>query len=527
MKILKFLFLIMFLSLSVSLYSMPPHPDVVAEYQKNGQLESLMNRVESLNKMTDTDSPLKSFPVAGAMRVPVLLVNYAVPYQASSELIFYKRIFNRDNMPLPGLLVLLTAALFLFFKNYSRLSTGYLRPVIPAYLSIFIIALSCGVTPDDDGGGFSTDTSVYSRILNGSTLSVRKYYQDMSRNNLNLTFDIYGPVTVSKSWDYYGENDSVTGYDLRPRELVSEALRLLVSKYPSVDFKIYDNDNDTFIDAVIIIHQGPGEEVKTFIKSLIWSHQWELSSPVSTGDGVSFKVYTIQPEYTHNPGDSSMGVFAHEFGHVLGLPDLYDTENATDGVGIWSLMSAGAWMGPAGASDGTTPAPLLAWERFKLGGTDWVTITTVSADSSNISIDDIEASPGAVFKVSLDAGTDQYLLIEGKVQSSSAGWYVPGTGILISHIHGNVISNYSSTNKVNAGLTRVHGVNIIEADGAGDLWVPLGDRGAAGDLYTSGSYTADKYDSESIDSAVPAGVVVYNISVTTGPLVMKFDVNVP
>jgi M6 family metalloprotease-like protein len=349
----------------------------------------------------------------------------------------------------------------------------------------------------------------------------------MSRNNLNLTFDIYGPVTVSKSWDYYGENDSVTGYDLRPRELVSEALRLLVSKYPSVDFKIYDNDNDTFIDAVIIIHQGPGEEVKTFIKSLIWSHQWELSSPVSTGDGVSFKVYTIQPEYTHNPGDSSMGVFAHEFGHVLGLPDLYDTENATDGVGIWSLMSAGAWMGPAGASDGTTPAPLLAWERFKLGGTDWVTITTVSADSSNISIDDIEASPGAVFKVSLDAGTDQYLLIEGKVQSSSAGWYVPGTGILISHIHGNVISNYSSTNKVNAGLTRVHGVNIIEADGAGDLWVPLGDRGAAGDLYTSGSYTADKYDSESIDSAVPAGVVVYNISVTTGPLVMKFDVNVP
>ncbi|PKL18303.1 MAG: hypothetical protein CVV49_06885 [Spirochaetae bacterium HGW-Spirochaetae-5] len=527
MKIAEFMFLLLFLLLSASLYSMPPHPDVVVEYQKKGQLKSLMNKVDSLNNMTNMDLPLKSFPAAGTLRVPVLLVNFAVPYEASSEMIFYKRFFNHDNLPLQSLLVLIIISLLFIFKNMSKLNIVYLKPLIPVYLAVFAFMISCGVPPkEDQPDGFPTDASVYSRILNGSTLSVRKYYQDMSRNNLNLTFDVYGPVTVSKSWDYYGEND-LSGNDLRPRELVSEALRLLVSKYNSVDFKAYDNDNDGFVDAAIIIHQGPGEEVKNSIESLIWSHQWSLASPVSTGDGVSFQVYTIQPEYTNNPGDSSMGVFAHEFGHVLGLPDLYDTDNATDGVGIWSLMSAGAWMGPGGSSDGTTPAPLLSWERFKLGGTDWVTITTISTDSINISIDDIEASPGTVFKVFLDSGTDQYLLIEGKVQSSSTGWYVPGTGLLISHIHGNVIDNYSSTNMVNAGLSRVHGVNIIEADSTGDLWVPLGDNGAADDLFTSGSYAAVKYGDEAISSAATANVDILNVSVILSPLSMKFDVNFP
>jgi M6 family metalloprotease-like protein len=526
MKILKFLFFIIFLSLTVSLYSMPPHPDAVAEYQKKGQLKSLMNRVESLNKMTGMDLPLKSFPASGTMRVPVLLVNYAVPYQASSELIFYKRIFNRDNMPLPGLLVLLTAALFLFFKNYSRLSTKYLRPVIPAYLSIFIFTLSCGIPPDDDeGGGFPTDTSVYSRILNGSTLSVRKYYQDMSRNNLNLTFDIYGPVTVSKSWDYYGENDS-SGNDLRPRELVSEALRLLVSKYASVDFKIYDNDNDTFIDAVIIIHQGPGEEVKTSIEPLIWSHQWDLSSPVSTGDGVSFKVYTIQPEYTSNPGDSSMGVFAHEFSHVLGLPDLYDTSGQTNGVGDWSLMASGAWKGTGAANDGTAPAPLLAWERLKIGGTGagkWITVTEL-ASAGTQQIADVETS-GEVFKLVLEAsaGKRQYLLVEGKAASASFQWYVPGSGILVSHIHEDVISSYIYSNTVNDGNLRIHGVNIIEADGA-DLWSKA-NSGNAADLFTSGSLPPiNKYDAGSPYALTP--VIATTVSITniqTGTTPLTFD----
>ena len=527
MKITRFLLLILLLTVSAQLYSMPPHPDVVDQYQKNGQLKSLMNRVESQNIKTNMNLPLKSFPAAGTMRVPVLLVNFAVPYQASSELIFYKRFFNHDNLPLQGLLILFIVSLFVLYRNSSKLNMIYLKPLIPVYLFIIAFAVSCGVPPEEDQSDtFPTDTSVYSQILNGSTLSVKKFYQDMSQGNLNLTFDIYGPVTVSRSWDYYGENDGA-GDDLHPRELVSDALRLLVSRYSSVDFSVYDNDADSLIDAVIIIHQGPGEEVAS-VDSLIWSHQSDLASSVSTGDGVSFDVYTMQPEYTNTPGDSSMGVFAHEFGHVLGLPDLYDTDNATDGAGNWTLMAGGAWMGPGGSSSGTTPAPLLAWERFKLGGTDWVTITPIAADVTNNSIADIETTPRTAFKVTLDSGTDQYLLIEGKVQSSSTGWYIPGTGILISHIHGNVISSYTSTNRVNAGLSglRVHGVNIIEADGATDLWTPLGDRGAADDLFTTGSYAAVKYGDETIGSAVSATVSIYNISVTPSPLAMDFDVDV-
>ena len=527
MKITEFLFVILFLSLSVSLYSMPPHPDAVVEHQKNGQLKSLMNKVESLNNMTNMDLPLKAFPASGTMRVPVLLVKYAVPYEASSEMIFYKRFFNHDNLPLQGLLVLFIVSFLFIFTNPFKLNIVYLKPLIPVYFALFSFMISCGVPPEEDQSGiFPTDKSVYSRILNGSTLSVRKYYQDMSRNNLNLTFDIYGPVTVSKSWDYYGEND-LSGNDLRPRELVSEALRLLVSKYNSVNFKIYDNDNDGYVDAAIIIHQGPGEEVKTSIKSLIWSHQWSLASPVSTGDGVSFQVYTIQPEYTQNPGDSSMGVFAHEFGHVLGLPDLYDTSGQTNGVGDWSLMASGAWKGTGAANDGTAPAPLLAWERLKTGGTGagkWVTITEL-ASAGNQQIADIETS-GEVFKRVFEtaAGKRQYLLVEGKAASASSQWYVPGSGILVSHIHEDVISSYTSSNTVNYGSSRIHGVNIIEADGT-HLWSKA-NSGNAADLFTSGGLPLiSNYDADASPYAsTPVTLVSVGITgIQTGTVPWSFN----
>jgi M6 family metalloprotease-like protein len=516
---------------------MPPHPDMIEEYKKNGQLKSLLSSVESISSKMNMNSPSKAFPSSGTRKVPVLMVNYATPYTVSSDPLLYIGNIKKRNIAFYGMFFVFITIMLIALRKYRFNSTLIFRPFIPVYLALFVFLISCGIDDgDDDDDTFPTDPSVYSRILNGnssSDLSVRKYFQDMSDNNLNLQFDIYGPVKVSKAWEYYGKNNnSIIGDDLHPGELVSEALRIMVSRYSSVDFSLYDNDNNGYVDSVIIIHEGRGEESGGGADT-IWSHQWDLASaasygdgngPVNAGDGVTFNVYTIQPEYTVTRGDSSMGVYAHEFGHVLGLPDLYDTSNATYGVGDWSLMASGSWKGPV-TNDGTTPAPLLAWERFKTGGSSWVSLS-LPATTDDQAIDNIETSKAA-FKIMLSntAGQVQYLIIEGRVLSTSSQWYVPGTGLLISHIHESIISYFTAADAVNAGSSRIHGINILEKTGT-DLWDKTS-TGDSSDLFITGDTIAGaiKYDSSapgySLLPATGTTVSITDVKVTTVPV--SFD----
>jgi len=546
MRIFKSIILIAFISLSVKLNAMPPHPDMIDKYRNDGQLKLLMNRLNSINTRMNMNSPLKAFSPNGVRKVPVLLVSYSTPYGASSNLFLSIRNVKMQSIPVYVIFLIFMVTLSVMLKRYGGKNSAVLKPFATVYLFLFIFLVSCGISKedDDDEEDSFTDKAVYSRLLNGDTasdLSVRKYYQDMSNNNLNLVFDFYGPVKVSKSWDYYGKNSA--GNDMHPGELVSEALRLMVSKYTSVDFSMYDNDNNGEIDAVIIIHEGPGEEASGGADT-IWSHQWDLTSaavsgdgngPVNAGNGDLFNIYTIQPEYTSTKGDSSIGVFVHEFGHVLGLPDLYDTSVSpnTHGVGDWSLMASGSWKGPV-TNDGTTPAPLLAWERLKAGGTGankWITITTLGAVTGQ-PIGNIETTK-TVFKIVLDAtaGQEQYLLIEGKQSSTSTQWYVPGPapagGILISHIHEGVIGQYTVTDEVNAGDSRVHGVNIVESAGGNDLWSMPGNSGNLSDLYTAGGITNAIIYTDNTNYTIVTSSTTIDINtsmITPSPLSMTFDV---
>ncbi len=333
--------------------------------------------------------------------------------------------------------------------------------------------------------GDSTPVYYDNLLENNAGLTMKQYYSDMSKESLNLSFDVYGPYSAANSLEYYGQNLS-NGYDRYPATLVAEAVNAADA---DVNYSDYDNDGNGNVDTVIIIHAGPGEEFGAD-DNTIWSHNWTLSSAASSGDGpgavphdgVTINNYTIQPEYNDSPGDSTIGVFCHEFGHVLGLPDLYDTYNETRGVGVWSLMSGGSWTGNIdvngdGYGDpGSAPAPLLAWERDWIGGSDWITITDIAADITGNSIDDIESSFTA-YKISLGT-SGQYLILEGKKKvTSSSGWYVPESGILITQIDENIISKYMGSNTINAGYDYVHGVNVIEAEsdyydneGRGSLW---------------------------------------------------------
>ena len=107
--------------------------------------------------------------------------------------------------------------------------------------------------------GYTTD---------GATGRVKDYYDEVSYGQFDLTVDVAGPYTASHNMAYYGGND-INDNDLRPRELVTEAVNLAD---PDVNYANYDNDNDGYVDGVYVIFAGYGEEVNNAPADAIWSH---------------------------------------------------------------------------------------------------------------------------------------------------------------------------------------------------------------------------------------------------------------
>ncbi len=333
---------------------------------------------------------------------------------------------------------------------------------------------------DHETGGTNHNAAYYKDLLeDGSGLTMKKYYSDQSRTMLDLSFHVTDKYRAPKNYEYYGSNDAA-GNDLRPAELVKFLLETAAAD-PAVPSGL---DGCT----VIVVHSGPGEEVGSGnppedidIEKCIWSHRDKLSrhdiEPIEV-HGTTFDSFLIVPEYNYYHGsfEATIGVFCHEFGHVLGLQDAYDTSYATSGVGQWSLMGGGSW-GSSGkyAAPGSDPAPFMAWERLALGWIAEEEITPDSGDDNNYSFTDINGAD-KVYTVKL--ADDQYLLLEGKAENTTgSGMYVMETGLLITQIHKEILSNYWSRNFINRTNYRPHGAMVMEAKaanysakGLGNLW---------------------------------------------------------
>jgi immune inhibitor A len=149
---------------------------------------------------------------------------------------------------------------------------------------------------------------------------------------------------------------------------------------------------DGYIDHFGITHAGEGEEAGGGAQGgdAIWSHRWyanfnDKDGPATCklggynlpGTGLWVGDYTIQPE------NGGVGVFAHEFGHDLGLPDLYDTNAGENGTGFWTLMSSGSWASDSKDAIGDNPVHMGAWEKLALGWLgDDLAVTTLGADAT-------------------------------------------------------------------------------------------------------------------------------------------------
>lgn len=297
--------------------------------------------------------------------------------------------------------------------------------------------------------------------VNGATGSALDFFTENSNGQFTPQFDLYGPVKVSKNMSYYGGNDAY-GNDKAPEEMVSEACTLLDAE---VDFSQYDTDGDGFVDNVYVYYAGYGE-ADGGGNNTVWPHSYNLTyAGINCKlDGVTVDRYACSNEVDRTARrPDGIGTFVHEFSHVMGLPDLYDTVYSYQCFtpGSWSTLDYGPYN-----NNGRTPPNYGVYERYSLG---WLEPLRFSGTGSRERI--LEPITSNQAYLIPTTNRNEFMLVEMRKQE---GWdkYIPNSGMLVWRI------NYSRTkwrnNTVNNTATN-QGVDIIEADNKQDEYNRPGD----------------------------------------------------
>ncbi|WP_027409987.1 immune inhibitor A domain-containing protein [Anoxybacteroides tepidamans] len=229
---------------------------------------------------------------------------------------------------------------------------------------------------------------------NGEELvSQKQYYEEQSGGTYTIEGNVYGWLQVPGTAAYYGADRPDGGHDnVNPggaKQLVVDAYKAALAagipleEYDKEDPHDLDGDGnywepDGLVDHLQIIHAGMGQEAGggSLGDNAIWSHRSaKYYDPDGLGKGKpGFYDYTMMPE------DGATGVFAHEYGHDLGLPDEYDTlySGAGEAIGYWSIMASGSW---AGKIPGAEPTGFSPWAKqyfqSTLGG-KWTNPTVIN-----------------------------------------------------------------------------------------------------------------------------------------------------
>lgn len=298
---------------------------------------------------------------------------------------------------------------------------------------------------DFDDNQASTSSDHYTDMLFSVGVypggSMADYYLENSYGKLSMTGEVLGWFRMPNSYDYYVDGQYGFGsYPKNAQGLVEDAVLAADSL---VDFSQFDADGDGFVDCLFVVHAGPGAE-QTGNPNDIWSHAWAIPSSIPV-DGVSVSSYSMEPE------DGKIGVFAHELGHVLGLPDLYDYGYDSQGVGFWSIMAAGSWGG-----GGAKPVHFDAWCKYKLGFLNPIVLTTYLFDAP---LPQVETDTIAYKLWTNGTGTTQYFLIENRQRVGFDG-SLRGEGLLVYHVDETVGNNDDQTH---------YKVAVEQADGEFDL----------------------------------------------------------
>ncbi|MBR1838117.1 MAG: M6 family metalloprotease domain-containing protein [Bacteroidaceae bacterium] len=350
--------------------------------------------------------------------------------------------------------------------------------------------------PDREFQSYSTIEKV-SRYLNeegyhdeaNTAGSVRDYFLAQSANLFQPTFTVVAKVKVANNYAHYGSNSS-SKRDVNLSALIKEAIDLSVSQ--GVDYSSMLVNGR--VPLVTILFAGPGEHnaFEDGAEDYIWAQFSTLSYTSSLG-GPTFSSFFVGDEimqsysrtkegnnYVYNVTNTTfegMGVFCHEFGHALGLPDFYNTSSGAGVVDYWSVMDYGQYY-----LNGYRPIGYSAYERNYMG---WLQINDLEDLQETLQIYPLgsdEHRDKQAYRIVNPASANEYFILENR---QAGTWYpeVLGTGLLIYHI--DYLASAWSGNSLNRTASHPR-FQVFPADGQNQVYTTLRNNGlSAADAYAA------------------------------------------
>lgn len=287
-----------------------------------------------------------------------------------------------------------------------------------------------------DGYNEAVDFKEYSNVY-GQNLelqvtipgSARDYFRAQSFGQFVPQFDVIGPVVLDSIRAYYGGNNK-NGSDKNTSGMIREACQKAYDM-GLTDFADYDNDGDGVVDVVYVVYAG-SDEAQTGIDECVWAKASTTS--LTLGNGMKIGRYACSGELVIDlPVVAGIGTFVHEFSHILGLPDFYNTKADDFTMDSWSVLDYGMYN-----AEGFVPCAYTAFERYSLG---WVPMRTLDApETLCVGTTDEEGTGFRIFTSTIDsadavvvADTASFYLVE---TIRREGWnrYAPASGLLISEV---------------------------------------------------------------------------------------------
>jgi len=325
----------------------------------------------------------------------------------------------------------------------------------------------------------NTREKIIESMLTGD-VSVGQYFHDQSNGVYQPKFDVHGIYTLSQNREYYGGHEGTTK-DKGIGWMVSEACQLAADD--GVSFKPYDTNDDYYCDVVIIIFAGVGEaQASLSCPDAIWPCNWTLEAAqyYKRGGNGAFSPSPGDPYVNHfavfnelhgsretSKTIDGIGTFVHEFGHCLGLPDMYATNNQDHfGMGSWDIMCQGCY-----ANDGYSPVGYSAYEKVFMNWVEYINPepnTYYTLPVWNQKNQDTDKT----VRIVSGLNKNEYFFLENRKR---VGWdsFLPGEGILITHV--TYDANRWSRNTVNNEDIQL--ITIVPADNklssysvSGDTW---------------------------------------------------------
>ncbi|MEU9337407.1 immune inhibitor A domain-containing protein [Streptomyces sp. NPDC048290] len=320
------------------------------------------------------------------------------------------------------------------------------------------------------------------------TASMKTYYEKQSSGRYSIEGEVADWVKVPYNEARYGSNncvpDNCAWYAVQDgvnawaagQKAAGKTDAEITAKLAEYDqWDRYDHDGDGdfnepdgYIDHFQIVHAGEDESAGGGAQGedAIWAHRWyafgtdagatgpegnKLGGTQIGTSGVWVGDYTIQPE------NGGLGVFAHEYGHDLGLPDHYDTQGGENSTGFWTLMSSGSWLGTGKDAIGDLPGDMTAWDKLQLGWLDYDTAKAATKSRHTLGLAEYNTRNPQALVVELP---DKEVTTEVVAPAEGATQWWSGSG---DDLRNTLTRSVDLTGKTSAALT-FDGWYQIEAD---------------------------------------------------------------